>query len=310
MQVQTPQNLRETKRNSIIAAKRAATAREALQPGFEFPEASWQASIIQKLTVAGADAWCAEHDDKFMANLRRCGNEKFSMVCEICRTHKIGNFHCSQRWCTHCGWRLAHRRRVLIETMCKGMSGVKHMVLTQKNFTTPLVQKIAESRKALIGLRRSKFFGKVTGGAASLELTNEERGWHLHWHCLIQSAFLPADVLAREWGKRVGQEFAIVKVLDVSEKSYAHEVCKYIAKGSEIASWKPQEILEFVTALKKFRVFSCFGKFTQVRKFARVQNELEKPLAEPCQCGCNEYVFGRDEAHCNRVIDKYQASLR
>ena len=62
------------------------------------------------------------------------------------------------------------------------------------------------------------------------------------------------------WGKLVGQdEGAIVKVKDVRGASYVAEVSKYVCKGSDLATWEPEHIVQFLTAIKGRRFFFTFG---------------------------------------------------
>ena len=89
----------------------------------------------------------------------------------------------------------------------------------------------------------------MKGGCVSIEITNEGNGWHLHAHWLVDSVWTDASTLAITWGHLVGQSFAIVKVIPVKEKAYVHEVCKYLAKGSELAGWTPEQLLEFTLAI-------------------------------------------------------------
>jgi hypothetical protein len=261
-------------------------------------------SIEAKLLEAGAPAVCQAREEKWFTNFQRCGVESYVMMCEGCQRTREAHYQCSQRFCPRCAWRIAGKRRALISKMTSQIYGVKHVVLTQRNFSEGLSEKIRESRKNLFALRRQKIFGRVTGGCASLELTNEDRGWHLHWHMLIQSQFIPASELSIAWGKLVGQEFAIVKVLDVSEKSYVHEICKYVAKGSDIARWSGAQILEFILALRSVRTFSTFGKFRELQKFARALLEIEKPEAERCDCGSQTKIFAPNEEAANRIWEK------
>jgi len=191
-----------------------------------------------------------------------------------------------------------------MEQMTCGIYDVKHVVLTQRNFTTALLPKIRESRKNLAKIRRQKFLGKVRGGCASLEFTNEKKGWHLHWHMIVQAEFVPAGKLAKAWGKLVGQEYAIVNVKPVDEISYLQEICKYVVKGSELASWTPDQILEFVLALKGTRCFGSFGKFREMQKYANALIACEKIDAEPCDCGNDSYIFAKSESEARRIHEK------
>lgn len=243
-------------------------------------------------------------DASWFANFQRCGVESFDIMCEACGIHHEAHYQCSQKWCPRCNWRITSKRRELLEVVTRGMYRVKHVVLTQKNFTHLTTAKIRESRKALLSLRRQKVFGTVTGGCASMEFTNEGNGWHMHWHLLIQSDFINGEALAIAWGKLVGQEFAIVKVKAVTEGSYLQEVSKYVVEGSEIAKWAPTEILEFILALRGTRLFTTFGVFKDIAKFARTVIKLRHADGRPCECGATGKIFGTDEQMTERIWRK------
>jgi hypothetical protein len=261
-------------------------------------------SVEAKLHEAGAAAYCREKSETWFDNFRRCGQEKFFMACYDCSRGEEIVYQCCQKWCPRCNWKKAMEKRKLLEKMTKGMTGVKHVVLTQKNFQTLNREKIMTSRKALFDLRRQKIFGKVSGGCASLEFTNEGNGWHMHWHLLIASPWIDSRQLAIAWGELVGQEFAIVKVMDVSEKSYLQEICKYVVDGSELAGWTPAQILEFIIALRGTRMFTVFGKFREVSSWARELVKLDKAKRPGCICGCHHKIIGRDEQHAQRQWER------
>lgn len=263
--------------------------------GFESQEI-FKLSIEAKLTELGVN-------DQWFTNFQRCGRETFFSMCVNCQSVKEMSYQCSQKFCPRCNWRIAAKRRDLLQKLTAGISGCKHVVLTQRNFEHLTREKIQESRKNLLRLRKQKIFGRVSGGCASLEFTNESRGWHMHWHLLLQSSFISSSELAVKWGQLVGQEFAIVKVLDVSEKSYLQEICKYAAKGSEIARWNGNQILEFVTAMRGTRMFTVFGKFIEMRKFAQAILNCEK-VESVCDCGCGLKIFGETEQSCERQFWK------
>lgn len=237
-------------------------------------------------------------------NFQRCGREMIYAMCDNCRATREIPYQCSQKICPRCNWRIADNRRKLLEKITAGMTGCKHLVVTQKNFNTNLREKIRESRANLLKLRRQSIMGKVTGGCASLEITNESCGWHPHWHMLIQSPFISAKLLSQKWGELVGQEFAIVKIKDVDERSYLAELCKYAASGAEIAKWDAATILEFVEAVRGTRMFTVFGKFKEVRSFAAMAVAAEKPPAKGCDCGCDIAFFGDSPAMCQRIWNR------
>ena len=288
----SPTQWREQKKIQTERAKRQ-------MEGFESAEL-FKATIESKLLRAG----CHE---RWFKNFRRCGVEKFIVMCPNCANVEEQFYQCSNKICPRCNWRIANARRRLLEKITAGMFGTKHIVLTQKNFSTGLKDKIRDSRKNLLKLRKQKIFGKVLGGCASMEITNEKKGWHLHWHLLVNSTvFVSGENLAIAWGKLVGQEFAIVKVKAVEEGSYLQEICKYAAKGSDIAKWTPEQIYEFADACAGTRMFTVFGNFAGMRKHAAKLVKLDKLKATKkiCSCGCDVKVFGATESDCHQKIQK------
>jgi hypothetical protein len=264
----------------------------------------FKSTIEAKLRLGGAEGICEAREESWFGNFLRCGVEAYYRMCEICGHGEELPYSCGNKFCPLCAWKISLKRKRLIETMTREIYDVKHVVLTQRNFEENLSAKIRESRKNLLKLRRQDVFGKVTGGCCSMEITNEDVGWHLHWHLLVQSKFVDAQRLALAWGKLVGQEYAIVKVLTVDDKSYVAEICKYVAKGSQIASWTPDQIIEFICALRDVRTFSTFGKFRQLQKFARALNEIDKPDPRQCDCGSDEFVVAESEFKCREIIRK------
>lgn len=285
-----------------LKIQRRAAERKQLE-GIESQDI-FKLCIESKLEAAGAKDWCASHDEKWFDNFLRCGRETFYVLCGVCRDGHEAHYQCSLKWCPRCNWRISMKRRELLGQMTKGMYQVKHVVLTQKNFEQLTREKIQESRKHLFALRRQKIFGKITGGCASLEFTNEGNGWHMHWHLLVQTNWIDAHQLSIAWGQLVGQEFAIVKIKDVSEKSYLQELCKYVVEGSELSKWPKEKILQFVSALRGTRCFTTFGAFRHLQKCSR-EFLSEKPSIEAnCKCKSGDWIFGNERSHCNRIADK------
>ena len=128
----------------------------------------------------------------------------------------------------------------------------------------------------------------------SVEITNEGAGWHLHSHWLLDADWLEMPEISRQWGKLVGQTFAVCKVMDVRDEDYIREVTKYVVEGSEMAKWPREAINEFVRAVRGRRFFFAFGSLfkdsPEIRR-ALTADEKEKPV---CECGCEDFIF-RDE---------------
>jgi hypothetical protein len=234
-----------------------------------------------------------------MQNFTRCGHDRIYRTCKNCGDCENFEYHCSIKWCPRCNWRITTKRQEIISKWIQTIKQPKHVVTTQRNTETLTNRMIREHTRNLSRLRRTKLFSKVTGGCVSVEVTNESRGWHLHAHWLLDVRWLDAEELSRTWGKLVGQQFAIVKIKDLRHRiEYQREVAKYVVKGSEMARWHPEEIHQFVRAVRGKRFFFTFGALF---KQARALRNKERPQPIMCACGCNKFVF-RDELaqilHC------------
>jgi len=285
----TPEQWRE------VSKSRTEAARKQLD-GIESSE-------IFKLSVEAKLA-TLKPDTGWWRNFQKCGNQSVFAVCVCCGRVREFKYNCSLKWCPRCNWRIADRRRKELEATTCMMAHTKHIVLTQKNFDSDLLAKAKQSRKNLKKLQRQKIMGVVRGGCASMEFTNEDRGWHLHWHLLVDSDFVAADRLSIRWGELVGQDFAIVKVKSVKQGSYLQEVCKYAVKGSELAGWTPAQIYEFAEMCRRVRMFTVWGNFVEERKAAKIFLRQTRKPAEQCECGSTSMVVHEDEAAANRIAGK------
>jgi hypothetical protein len=177
----------------------------------------------------------------------------------------------------------------LIEGWALMVQQPKHVVLTVRNTNELTREYIQRLKKALTSLRNSAFAKNWNGGCWSLEITNEHKGWHVHFHLLIDARWIDSGQLAIEWGKRVGQDFAIVKVMDARARSYLKEVTKYAVKGTEMTKWSSSDVAQFVRVMTNQNTHSTFGSLYKVglqwRKMLKQLQEDKKA----CECGCREF---------------------
>lgn len=218
-------------------------------------------------------------------NFVRCGKETIYRTCFDCGATKKIKYQCKLKWCPVCSSWLSWMRRRKIQAWSSGIKQPKHVVLTQRNTEHLTGRQWRKFTKALVSLRRAKVFRDVRGGCATLEVTNERKGWHLHAHLLLDVNWIDAGDLARAWAKRVEQSFAIVKIKDVRQAEYLQEVSKYVVKGSELAAWLPDEIHTFIWTMHRRRTFFTFGSL----------NGFQPPAVERrpvvCECGCDKFRF-------------------
>jgi hypothetical protein len=220
-----------------------------------------------------------------------CGTQTIYQKCDDCHNVRMFHNHCDNLICPLCQPHLANRRRLKIEWWAAQIAQPKHVVLTTRNTETLTRKGIATFKHNLLRLRRSVFAAGWKGGCWSLEVTNEQKGWHLHAHLLIDAAWINAPELARKWASIVGQDIAIVKVKDARDKDYVKEVCKYAAKGSQVALWTPAQVAEFARAMTCTKTFGTWGTLWKRNADWNSYDETRKTKANACECGCCEFRY-------------------
>jgi Replication protein len=252
------------------------------------PEQIWQASLLAKVRgLIDYSVW---------DNLDRCGKEEVYITCAGCGSWKTHYYQCCLKFCPVCNWRIARERSAMLKEWSFAIKQPKHVVLTQKNFDVLNKQRVTFFRQAFAKLRRTKLWREVLGGCISIEITNEGNGWHLHAHVLADVRWLDAGALAVEWGRLVGQEFGIVKVMDARGMSYLGEVTKYVCKPAQMVAWPPAHIAQFINTVRGIRFFATYGSLFDMQKEIRLRLRALKPKKQPCICGCTEVVVENERA--------------
>jgi len=173
--------------------------------------------------------------------------------------------------------------------------------------------------KALTDLHRLAYFKKrVRGGLRALEVTNSGNGWNIHAHEAVDAGWVAHyphwDIerrgkrwvvvqrhpgLAREF-TRVCQKFPFWKSprldfnidnpdhwyfvdLRVGDAGLADELCKYVAKGSQVVRAGAKAVLDFVLAMKGLRLVQPFGNLYGIDVDADDVDETQEP-SRPGEC--------------------------
>jgi hypothetical protein len=226
-----------------------------------------------------------------MQSFLRCGREEIFATCLGCSKVEKFFYSCNRKWCPRCQPRLASARADKIEIWANKIRQPKHLVLTQRNIEVLTRKSVRKFIRNLAKLRRAVCWREVRGGCASVEITNEGKGWHIHAHILLDVDWLEMPDVRDTWAKLLGQETAIVKVMDCRGKDYLQEVCKYAAKGSEMARWAGDDSLQLIQAIKSVRLFFPFGSLFGMQ--AEIKRELARQRGDTgvCPCGCAKRIF-------------------
>ena len=287
-------NARLTEEECIQLETRGITQGKIPEPKIRIPK-PYQIEFWGKQTI---------HKNTVAAKLRLAGLEEEALTLESCHSyftfavcgdcHTVSKFpnRCDLFFCPECQPRLSHDRRKQVEWWTKLIKQPKHVVLTLKNIPDLQPEHIDEARRFLTNLRKRKFAKNWSGGFYSLEITNEGNGWHLHWHLLVDAKWIDSAELSLQWDNCTRGFGRIVKVKDCRDQAYLAEVTKYAVKGSQLASWTPDQISTFVRAVKGKRTFGVFGSLYGARTEFAEWIATMKQAKPKCECGsCNVQYY-------------------
>jgi len=285
----------------------------------EIQQELWRRQTVHKNSIAAKlrEAGATEESQK----LENCHSRYVVAICGDCGTVQKFPNRCDQGHCPECQPSLAREREHQVGWWTQSIKQPKHVVLTLRNIPDLTPGHLAEAKKYLARLRRTAFatkstvwwFDKATGqysrlrnwrtadstgwtvksspwrgGFYSIEITKEDKGWHLHFHLLVDSDYISQTLLSEAW-QRITLGFSyIVKVKDCRQDDYLREVTKYAVKGSQLAKWSPAEIVCFLRSFANARTFGVFGSLYGARtQFAEFIATMK--CAKPkCTCGsCN-----------------------
>src|SRR5688572_13593911 len=216
-----------------------------------------------------------EEADDLTHNFRKCG-EAFSLTCTSCGEQHEAEKRCSKKWCPVCVRKIATKRSLKFKADVAAMRWPLFVTLTMKNVDDLSFDAVRKLRRAFGKLRQRKIWKKrVTGGAASIEVTNIGNGWHPHLHAIIDCEWLawrtkppkPTDgrttkiriykaaaaELGTVWAKCLGQPIASVKVKRTNDVDVVQEVLKYSVKGSDLVE-SPDAIAPIIRCLEATRL--------------------------------------------------------
>jgi len=244
-------------------------------------ETMWRDSIVSKLLSVGSDLG---------SQMNTCHRDRSVRVCCGCKSKRVFWNRCELKYCPICAERLGRERRETVEAWTKQIRQAKHVVLTVRNTDTLTKTYFQWFKLQFARLRRTRLCRNWEGGFYSIETTWNESGAHVHLHALVDARWIDARELARTWGKLVGQDFAIVKVKDARDRSYLSEVSKYVVKGSELAAWSGEKLVQFITAIDGVRMFGVFGSLYKLRKEIREWLDTVQSQRNVCECGCSHFT--------------------
>jgi len=254
----------------------------------------WKKQTVCKYTVA--------------AKLRKVGMIREAITLENCHTRytialcgdcgRVSKYpnRCDTFYCPQCAHHLQNERARQVGWWAALVKQPKHLTLTIRNIPDLTKAHVTEFRTYFTRLRRRTFARNWRGGFYRMEVTNENRGWHLHLHALIDADWIDLNQLKSEWRSITNGLGYIVDVRDARADSYLQKVTRYVVKGAELAAWDPSTIQTFIRAFTGTRTFGVFGElYGQRTEFAEFIATL-KQRRPKCECGsCNVTYYDEFE---------------
>ena len=256
--------------------KRRQQASEA-QLKFWRDQTAYKNSIAAKLREVKLEALALK--------LERCHTTYTVATCLDCGAHRTFPNRCDLFFCPECYHSLTAHRTKQVRWWVNTIHQPKHVCLTIKNIPTLEGGHIDELRKMFRQLRRRKFARNWKGGFYSIQVTHSVTGWHLHIHALINARWIDQPALCLNWDSITHGAGRITKVMDCREQSYLERVTGYVARGTEVASWQPSLLLQFITSFTGKRTFSVFGDLYGMRTEFREWVESLREAKPRCDCG-------------------------
>lgn len=272
-----------------------------------------------------------EGENDLLAKIAKCGRLVY-LRCSTCKDEIELSEQCKRKWCPSCSRLSAARRAAELRHIVRHFRWPLFMTLTMRNVFDVSPSDVKKLRRAFGKLRHRKLWRErhddhgrrigagVTAGIATIEVTNEGNGWHIHLHAVIDCEWLAWHVqmprrgagkaawekackaaaieLERTWSKILGQETSSVKVKRCDAETISKEVLKYACKSSDLLE-SPDPIGNMLRALDSTRLMTTFGsahgqKVREIRAAAKAECDLERAafkaeLPPRCYCGCEEW---------------------
>lgn len=226
-----------------------------------------------------------------------------TVVCRHCGHIIQVPVYCGNRFCQVCSQHrnklIRYKLKTFMDTRClaKGDS-FKFLTLTIKNQSTlpGMMDHLTKSFRKL--RQRALWRNTVRGGAAVLEVTGTPGNWHVHFHIVLESAFLPFKALLAEWKSVSGGSGVYIKQI------HGSQVIGYITKYLTKCSVPLQEQFFMSADLKGRRLFQPFGGW--FKPIAAI-----KPMNYWCpDCDSHDWFFGTGTRLFEKSEYDWQAHLQ
>jgi hypothetical protein len=228
-------------------------------------------------------------------SLDGCHEVETVKLCTGCR--KVTRFwnKCNLLYCPQCSPGIASDRLKALAWWVDSLKKPKHLVLTLRNVPRLTKGYVSQAKKWLGRFRRCKLFAGVEGGLWAMEITNKGRGWHLHFHLVIEAPWMDVRQISERWSKTTKGAGEVVWIEDASRgglrANLPRYVTKYTGKGFKLHEWDGDKLCEFLLAMDGGRTFGVFGSLLSKRGDWKQWLAETRAARRKCECGCSDAKF-------------------
>jgi len=166
--------------------------------------------------------------------------------------------YCGNRFCPECSKARTGRLRARVRAIVNSLQIQKNDSIKLLTITVPRQKSLADGVNLLVKsfrrLRQRAYFKKrVRGGAYFIEFKHTDEGWNPHLHVLIESAFLPVQILSKHLSSvGAGQICDIRRIPPGAAINYVTKYCTKLDLPKAL-QYQATEVL------RNKRLFTVFG---------------------------------------------------
>lgn len=239
--------------------------------------------------------------------LAKCGRAD-TLFCSCCSETLAIKRWCMKKYCPDCA---ARRSRLLQAVYVPTVARVKWPLFV--TFTIgggdrwELESMLNAVRQGVVKIRRQRWWKEaVAGGVGSYELKWSERGWHVHWHAVLDCRWLAVTIqpphpghsklvlkrklkaaqkeVADQWAMAVGYSPGIIYIRRAKPET-AQYVVKYSVKPGDFQDPK-MPVIELLNGLKGAKLVAPWGSLRKIRRIVKRDLEITRvENREGCKCG-------------------------
>lgn len=169
---------------------------------------------------------------------------------------------CRQRWCPICSRARSFYLGKMVREWLESRESPKLLTLTMQHTSAPLDHQVkwlyAHFRKFR---QRVAIRGKIRGGIwfFQLKMSVGTGEWHPHIHCVIDSPYVPQNLLSEEWHKQTLTS-NIVDIRSVYDTGKVSEyVARYCTRPAQLKDYQFEDAVEIFSVFHGRRMCGTWG---------------------------------------------------